>query len=130
MSPLMARLVERGSNHQPVSPSVKTVEVLQPRQVPPDVDQRALDGILGGVQVAQDPMRDSEQRTGEMVDQELVRLLVTVPCPFHQTSVHWTSSSRVTADGGRSSMKARPPSVSFNFQRGSSAFSRILSLRG
>ena len=59
-------------------------------------DQRALDGILGGVQVAQDPMRHPEQGTADVVDQELVRLLVAIACPFHQTSVHGTSIVRVT----------------------------------
>ena len=92
----LAGLLERGAHHEPVAPGVEPVEVPQPWQVPPDADQRALDGILGGVEVAQDPMRHPEQGTGHVRRQELVRLPVAVACPFHQTSVHRTSIVRVS----------------------------------
>ena len=42
------------------------------------------------------PVRHPEQGTAELSDQELVRLLVPVARPFHQTSVHGTSIVRVT----------------------------------
>ena len=54
VAPVDASLLERGAHHEPVGPGVEAVEVPQPRQVPPDAHQRALDGILGGVEVAQD----------------------------------------------------------------------------
>ena len=58
---LAHRLVHAGSDDETMEPRVEPVRIAEPGQVAPGDHQRVLHGILGPVDVAEDPLRDREE---------------------------------------------------------------------
>ena len=87
-APLAAGLRDAGPNDDPVGPGVEAVRVAQPRQLVPDRDQRLLQGILGEVVVAQDPVGGREQAAGRQAHQRLEGLLVATRRPRYEVTLH------------------------------------------
>ena len=50
-------------------PRVEPVRIAEPRQVTPGDHQRVLEGILGPVDIAEDPLRDREEPVAVRLDQ-------------------------------------------------------------
>ena len=82
------RLRPAVSYHDPIRPGIETVRVTQGRQVPPDIDQGLLEGILRLIHVAEDPLGDDEQAPGRTASQLLVGVSIALLRPFDQRSTH------------------------------------------
>jgi hypothetical protein len=86
---LMGCLRETRAHDQAVKPGVESVRVAESGQVAPGGHQRVLDGILGPIDVAEDPLSDGVETVAADPDQIGKRLLITIPCrldeiPFHR----------------------------------------------
>ena len=82
------RLGEAGSHHQAVEPGVEAVRVAEAGQVTPGDHQRVLHGILGPVDVAEDPLRDRVEPVATRADQVGVCLPVPASCGLHEITIH------------------------------------------
>ena len=54
MAPEPARLIDAGTDEQPVEPGVEAIGVAQRGQITPGPDERVLDGVLGLFRVPED----------------------------------------------------------------------------
>ena len=75
-------------DHQPVEPGVEPVRIAEAGQVAPGDHQRVLHGILGPVDVAEDPLRDREEPVATRADQVGVCLPVPVSCRLDEIAIH------------------------------------------
>jgi hypothetical protein len=96
-----------------VDPGVEPVRIAEARQVTPGDHQRVLQGILGPVDITEDPTGNREQAidaTAEKVDK--CDLVAALRCD-HELSIHrrhsldvqWGRRPLLQADGGRSALQ-------------------------
>jgi hypothetical protein len=85
---LARRLGDADVDEQTLEPGVEPVRIAEAPQVAPGDHQRILKGILGPVDVSQDPMGDREEAVHPGPDEVDVRLPVTVPCRFDEVAIH------------------------------------------
>ena len=85
---LAHRLMDAGSDDEAVQPRVEPIRIAEPRQVSPGDHQRFLQGILGSVDSAEDPLRDREESVTSRADQVGIRLPIPVPCRFNEIAIH------------------------------------------
>src|SRR4030088_1683242 len=76
-----------------MQPGVETVRIAETRQVMPGGQQRFLEGILGAIDVAENPLCQCVESVATTADQVGVCLPVTVPCRLDQIDVHRDCSS-------------------------------------
>ena len=72
-----ARELETDADQDPRRPGLEPVDLAQARQFPPGDDERPLDGVVGEIDVAEDPSRDPEQAVPMRPDQDGEGVLVT-----------------------------------------------------
>jgi len=70
-----------------VEPRIEPVRIAEPAQITPGDHQRVLQGILGSVDVAQDPLRQREQAIHARAKQVDERRLVAVLGRLHEVVV-------------------------------------------
>ena len=87
-APAVARGRRAGIDHQPVQPGIEPLDVAQRRQVPPGVQHRFLDGVLGEIGIAQDQAGDRVQSIDAAGGERGEGLSVPTPCPCHQLCLH------------------------------------------
>jgi hypothetical protein len=85
---LLPQLVVAGSDQHPVRPGLDQVRVSEAGQVSPQADERHLERIAGGVEVAQDPMRHREQAVAQLERKAGECLAVASSCLLHQRAIH------------------------------------------
>ena len=61
------RLRDAGADDEAVQPGVEAVRIAEPRQVAPGDHQRVLEGILGPIDIPEDPLRDREEAIAAVV---------------------------------------------------------------
>ena len=71
-----------------MQPGVEPVRIAECPQVTPGDHQRVLYGILGPIDVSQDPLRDPEEPVTAHADQVGVCLPVPVPCRLDEITIH------------------------------------------
>ena len=76
-----------------MEPDVVALDVPQLREVAPRQQERLLHGVLGRLDVAQDPIRDREATVAVGVDELAEGDVVASPRPFHQRCPHLDASS-------------------------------------
>lgn len=76
-----------------MDPGVESVRIAEVRQVSPGDHQRVLQGILGPIDVAEDPLCDREEPVTPNADQVDVRLPIPVPCHLDEVTIHGPASS-------------------------------------
>ncbi len=69
-------------------PGVETVRIAESTQVTPGDHQRVLDGILGPIDIAEDPMRGRVQPVDPGTHQVDKRRLIPVLCRLDEVAVH------------------------------------------
>ena len=94
------RLGDAGADHDAMQPGVEAIRVAESGQVTPGDHQRVLHGILGPVDVAEDPLRDREEPVATRADQVGVCLPVPALCGLHEITIH-CAVPRVSAQRGR-----------------------------
>ena len=85
---LALRLGEARADDEAVEPGVEAVRIAEPGQVTPGDDQRFLQGILGPIDVAEDPLGERVEAVAPHPDQVGIRLPVTVPCRLDEFAIH------------------------------------------
>ena len=73
---------------EPVDPCVEPVRIAEARQVTPGDHQRFLQGILGPVDVSQDPMRDREEAPASKANQVDERRLIASLRRHDEIAIH------------------------------------------
>ena len=86
--PAAPRLRVAGVDENAVEPRLEPIEVAQGGELPPHLDEGHLDGVLGEVRVAQDPMGDENAAVADLANQGAEGLLVALSRPVHDRSQH------------------------------------------
>ena len=73
---------------QAVDPGVESTRIAKPRKVTPGDHQRILEGILGSIDVPQDPMCDREEPVATRMDQVHEGLLVAALRRLDEIAIH------------------------------------------
>lgn len=73
---------------EPVEPGVEPVRIAEARQVTPGDHQRVLQGILGPIDIPEDPMRNREEAATAEADQVDERRLVTSLGCLYEIAIH------------------------------------------
>ncbi len=79
---------------EPLEPRIEPVRIAERPQVTPGDHQRVLEGILGPVDVAEDPLCDREQPVGARTDQVDIRLPVAALGRLDEIAIHRRPSWR------------------------------------
>ncbi len=79
-----------------VNPGVEAVRIAEVPQITPGDHQRVLQGILGPIDIPEDPVRDREEAITARANQVDECRLITVLCRFDEVAIHrllpaWTS---------------------------------------
>ena len=86
--PLTLGLGETRADDQAVEPGVESIRIAEVGQVAPGDDEGVLQGILGSIDVTQDPLGKDEETTEARLDQLGIRLAVPVPRRLDQIAIH------------------------------------------
>jgi 2-keto-3-deoxy-L-rhamnonate aldolase RhmA len=76
-----------------MEPGAEALRIAQPGEFPPGEEECLLDGVLGPLRIAQDPVGDAVAEVAVEVDQFREGDIVAVPCPFDQPRPHGRYSS-------------------------------------
>jgi hypothetical protein len=71
-----------------MQPGIESVRIAESTQVTPGDHQRILEGILGSIDVPQDPMRDREEPVATRMDQVHEGLLVAALRRLDEIAIH------------------------------------------
>ena len=71
-----------------MEPRLEPIGVAQCRKLPPHLDERYLDRVLGEVRVAQDPMGDEDAAVADLTNQGGEGLFVALSRLVHDRSQH------------------------------------------
>jgi len=85
---LTRRLGQARADDEAMEPRVESVRIAEAPQVTPCDHQRFLQGILGPIGVAEDPLRERVEAVATNADQVGVGLPVTVPCRLDEIAIH------------------------------------------
>jgi hypothetical protein len=85
---LARRLVDALMNEESLQPRVEPVRIAEPSKVTPGDHQRILEGILGSIDVAEDPLCDREEAVGAGADQVDERLPVSTLSHLDEFQIH------------------------------------------
>ena len=85
---LARRLGDADVDEEAVEPRIEPVRIAEAPQVTPGDHQRVLEGILGPIDVAQDPLGDREEPVGPSADQVDIRLPIPVLCRLDEVAIH------------------------------------------
>jgi hypothetical protein len=72
-----------------VEPDLEAFGVAQPRELAPGEEECLLDGVLGPLDIAKDPIRDGVATVAVQIDELLEGDIVARLCPFDQPRPHW-----------------------------------------
>ena len=98
---LARRLADADIDDEPLKPRVETVRIAETPQVTPGDHQRVLEGILGPIDIAKDPLSEPEQPVAANVDQVDKRLPIPALRRLHEISIHGACSSVAPGRGRR-----------------------------
>jgi hypothetical protein len=85
---LPAGLCDADVGEKPVDPGVESVRIAEARQVTPGDHQCVLQGILGPIDIPEDPMRDGEEAATAELHQVDERRLVAPLCRLDEIAIH------------------------------------------
>ncbi len=72
----------------PVRPRIEPIRIAQTRKVPPDLHERGLQGVTGGIAVSEDSLRESEQPVTDPRRKLGEGLAIALLRPFDEAPVH------------------------------------------
>jgi putative Mg2+ transporter-C (MgtC) family protein len=85
---LAHRFTNTGSDDETVQPRVEPFRIAESGQITPGDHQRVLYGILGSVDIAEDPLRDREEPITARANQVGVCLPIPAPCRLDEIAIH------------------------------------------
>ena len=75
-----------------MEPGLEALRIAQPRELAPGEEECLLDGVLGPLDIAKDPVRDGVAAVTVQVDEVREGDVVAVPRPFDQPRPHGRDS--------------------------------------
>jgi hypothetical protein len=90
---LACRLGKADVNQETAQPGIDPARIAEILDVPPRDHQCVLDGILGSLGVAKNPMRDRVEPVGASTDHVRECLPIPVLCRLHEVPIHFIASS-------------------------------------
>src|SRR5689334_22754115 len=106
----MTTLVRAGIDEEPPDPGIEPVDVSQPRQLPPRVDERLLDGVLSPLAVAKDQAGDGIETITGCRREGLEGLVIAIPGCLDVVALHWPLHRVGDLDGRPITLRRRPAS--------------------
>jgi len=85
---LTRRLGDANVGEEAMDPRVEPVRIAEARQVPPGDHQRVLQGILGPIDISEDPVREREESVTAELDEVDERRLVSVLRRYDEVAIH------------------------------------------
>ena len=86
------RLADADTDDETMEPRIEPIRIAESSHVTPGDHQRVLQGILGSVDIAQDPMGKPEQPITPRADQVDICLPISTLGRSHEVSIHPASS--------------------------------------
>ena len=86
-APLARRLGDADIDQEALKPRIEAVRIAETPEVTPGDHQRVLQGILGPIDVAEDPLGDREQSVTPNADQVDECVPIPVPCRLHEIAI-------------------------------------------
>ena len=96
---LARRLVDAFADDESVQPRVESVRIAEPTQVTPGDHQRILEGVLGPIDVAEDPLRGRVETVHARADQVDECRLVAMLGRLDEVAVHVSILGAPVGDG-------------------------------
>ena len=87
--PMTAVFLVTGVHEEPVEPDLEAFGIAQPRELSPGEKECLLDGVLGPLDIAKDPIRNGVETVAVEIDELLEGDVVASSCPFDQPRPHW-----------------------------------------
>ena len=115
---LTHRLVNTGADDEAMEPRVEPIRIAESGQVTPGDPQRFLNGILGSVDVAEDPLGDREEPVAARTDQVGIRLPVAASGRLHEIAIHGLRPSLAPSGGAVRTPMGQIERYAFNLARG------------
>jgi len=113
---LPRRLSDADVDEEPLQPRVEAVRIAEPAKVAPGDHQRVLQGILGPIDVAQDPLGDHEQPVAANADQVDIRLPIPAAGRLHEIAIHGSAPLQCAHRGRRPTLLVVPLGATFNLR--------------
>ena len=112
---LARRLGDADVDEEALEPRIEAVRIAEAPQVTPGDHQRVLEGILGPIDVAEDPLGDREEPVAPGADQVDIRLPIPVLRRLDEIAIHGSSPPRSRPSGAPSDStgRSRGPRRSF-----------------
>jgi len=85
---LPRRMVDADIDEEALEPRIESVRIAEAPEVTPGDHQRVLQGILGPIDVAEDPLGGREEVVLANADQVDIRRPIPVPCRLDEIAVH------------------------------------------
>ena len=89
-----AVLLVTGVDEEPMEPDLEALRVTQPRKLTPGKEECLLDGVLGPLDIAKDPVRDGVAAVTVEVDERGEGVVVACPRSLDQPRSHGRPSRR------------------------------------
>ena len=93
---MASEVLVTGIHEEPVEPRREAIRFAEPRELTPSHEECLLDGVLGPLDIAKDPLRDGVAQVAVEVDQFREGDVVAVPSPFDQPRPHGRFQRRPT----------------------------------
>ena len=85
---LARRLGDADVDEEALEPRIESVRIAEAPEVTPGDHQRVLEGILGPIDIAEDPLGDREEPVTPSADQVDIRLPIPVLCRLDEIAIH------------------------------------------
>ena len=84
----LTRLRVTGPNEESHRPGVEPIRIAEPRQLTPGDHQRLLHGVLGSVDIAEDPSGDRVQPVASRAGKDREGVSIASLCLLHEIAIH------------------------------------------
>ena len=115
---LTHRLMQTRADDEAMEPRVEPFRIAESGQITPGDHQRVLYGILGSVNVAEDPLGDCEEPVAARTDQVGIRLPVAASGRLDEIAIHGLRPSLAPSGGAVRSSMGRFGCRAFNLSGG------------
>ena len=85
---LARRLGDADVDEEALEPGIEPIRIAEAAKVTPGDHQRVLQGVLGPIDVTEDPLGDREETVGSDADQVDIRVPIPALCRPHEIVVH------------------------------------------
>ena len=118
---LARRLGDADVDEEALEPGIEPIRIAEAAKVTPGDHQRVLQGVLGPIDVTEDPLGDREETVGSDADQVDIRVPIPALCRPHEIVVHGPLASMVSPVWASSNTTGRSEAPVVHSSLGSTA---------